>query len=352
MKTGTAYFGNRILRHAKADMEQLVEQNFTYVVHTYNENDHIFYRKGMQEIVAATHDVGLDVWVDPWGVGRVFGGESFSNFVHCHLDDLQILSDGKPAGAACPMNPNFRKFMHEWIDAAVELGADGLFWDEPHFYLPSWMGGRPNTWGCRCKTCKRLFKEKFGSEMPKELTPEVQRYREDAILDFLTDVIKTTKSKGVKNMLCLLPHEEGEDGAVSQWEQFASIEGLDVFGTDPYFEFFGKPISMVEIFSERVMRACQNHNLEPQLWFQGFKLPKGTEKMQARAIDIAVDFGIRNLAVWGFEACDHITWIRGDNSKAAWKVFVDKFGALRRKFADEADTVPLPQKQGHRKPSK
>ena len=160
MKLGASYFGNRIVRYVAQDMKNMVDHHCNYVIHTFSENDFHFYRGTMKEIVKVSHDAGLGVYIDPWGVGKVFGGEAFSDFVMNNPQALQVLSDGKPVGVACLNHPDFRAFMKDWIDAAVETGADCLFWDEPHFYLPSWMGGRQNTWGCLCAVCQQKFKTK------------------------------------------------------------------------------------------------------------------------------------------------------------------------------------------------
>ena len=42
---------------------------------------------------------------------------------------------GRMLPAACPNQPAFRDFMRGWIDQAVDLGPDMLFWDEPHLVL-------------------------------------------------------------------------------------------------------------------------------------------------------------------------------------------------------------------------
>ena len=328
LKIGTSYFGNRIPRHVAEDMKQLRREGFNLVCHTFNENDHLFYRRTMKEIVHISKDLGFEVHMDPWGVGKVFGGESFSNFVATNMHALQILSDDKPAGNACPMHPDFRAFMIDWIDAALECGADVLFWDEPHFSLSSWLGGRPGQWGCRCPVCQEHFRERFGHDMPYERTPEVVAYLEWAIRDFLGFVIKATADRGADNNLCLLPHEEGEEGATAGWDEFAALEGLTVFGTDPYFQLFKKDMNYLEKFSKKALDSAEAHNRECQIWFQGFKIPDGQEERQAEAIQRCYDLGVRNFAVWGFEACAHISWIRPDNPEKLWKLFVDTFKGL------------------------
>jgi len=329
-KIGTSYFGNRIKRHLKTDLERLKKDGFNLLLHTFNENDQIFYKQNMKEMVQMTKDEGFEVYVDPWGVGRIFGGESFSYFVHRNLDALQILSDEKPVGAACPMHPAFRQFITEWIEDALELGADKIFWDEPHFSLPNWLSGRTGQWGCRCDVCKGHFHDLFGHDMPLEKTEEVQKYLEWGIRDFLKFCFDETKKRDGNNALCLLPHDPGEDGSVGDWEDFAKMDGLSVFGTDPYFEFADKGMEHVEEYVKKTVDLCEKHNLEAQIWFQGFKIKAGREHLQAEAIDVTNNLGVRNLAVWGVDACEHISWIRPDNPELLWKTFVDKFKEIQK----------------------
>lgn len=329
MKFGVSYFGNRIHRHVEADMKRLASEGFNLVCHTFSENDYLFYRETMKDLVQISKDHGMETYVDPWGVGKVFGGEAFSNFVATNLDCLQILSDDKPAGMACPMNPRFREFIVEWIEAALETGADMIFWDEPHFSISSWIGGRKGQWGCRCPICQEKFYERFGYGMPKERTEDVSAYLEWGIFDFLSFAIGETKKRGGKNALCLLPHDPGEEASTTIWDKFAQIEGLDVFGTDPYFELQKKDISHVRDYCKVVMDACASRNLEPQIWFQAFKIARGREPLQAEAVQIAYDAGVRNLCIWGIDACHHISWIRPDDAETVWKTFVDKFAELR-----------------------
>lgn len=329
MKTGTSYFAVRIPRHVAADMDLLVRDGFSYVCHTFSENDMTFYHPTMKEILRITRDKGLEIYLDPWGVGKVFGGEAFSSFVGSNLDALQVLSDGKPAGLACPMHPKFRVFMKQWIESAAELQPDVLFWDEPHFSVGTWVGDREGQWGCRCDICKAHFHERFGFDMPNERTPEVHAYLEWAIHDFLSYVIAEGAACGLRNALCLLPHESGTHGAVDNWNSFAAIKGLNIIGTDPYFELFGTGLEQVEQYSRRVRQAADENGIESEVWFQGFKIASGREPLQTQAVDIAAAAGISRLAVWGFEACDHLGWVRPDNPPLLWKTFVDKFAELQ-----------------------
>ncbi|MCD6386678.1 hypothetical protein J7M23_13005, partial [Candidatus Sumerlaeota bacterium] len=315
------YFGNRIQRYVQQDMHSLREMGATYVLHTFSENDFHFFRGTMKEIVKISHDEGLAVYIDPWGVGKVFGGEAFTEFALRNPHVQQIVNDGKPAPMACPNQPEFRQFMKDWIDAAVETGADVLFWDEPHFYLSDWMGGRPGTWGCYCPACQELFRQRFNRDIPKENNEELERFRQDSLRDFLEEMIVYTHTLGRKNAICVLPQKEKLPDK-SLWESFASISGLNIFGTDPYWYFAEKdPQDFVSNYSRLVMEICQKHKkLQAQIWIQAFKLPAGREDEIEIAFDAAVNAGIRNIAVWAFEACACMSYIRAERPEVAWDV--------------------------------
>ena len=174
MSIGVSYFGNRILRHVAADMESLADAGFAGVLHTFTENDLAYYRESMGRIVAASHDAGLEVQIAPWGVAQLFGGEAESRFTAFNPDAGQVLADGRATPAGCPNNPAVRSFVRAWADAAIDTGADHVFWDEPHWVHPEHFGLDPARWGCRCRHCQARWAERNGGQaMPAGLTPEV-----------------------------------------------------------------------------------------------------------------------------------------------------------------------------------
>ncbi len=329
MKLGCSYFGNRILKHVEQDMRELVDMGCTYVVHVYNENDMMFYPDTIRQIVDISHQVGLEVHIDPWGVGKVFGGESFSNFVMQNVDAMQMVSDDKPTGSACPNHPKFRAFMREWVDAAVKTGADVLFWDEPHFYLPGWMGGRPDTWGCRCVECGKRFEAKFGRALPMEEDADVRAFKEDSIVEFLSELIAYGHEQGKRNSLCVLPLRD-ESHSTANWNRLAGIPHLDIFGTDPYWFAFKKDMrEFVGSACDLIKEVCAEHGREHQMWLQGYKTPAGREQEMVEAVDLMVEKGMRDIAVWGFQSCGFMSWIRPDNPELAWSKVKEAFARAR-----------------------
>ena len=99
METGVSYFSGRDLRHARADLADMVAHRCTYVVHCLTETDLVYNIQGMAEIVRASRDLGLEPWADPWGVCGIFSGESFSRFLVDHPESWQLRSDGRAVPA-------------------------------------------------------------------------------------------------------------------------------------------------------------------------------------------------------------------------------------------------------------
>ena len=67
----------------------------------------------------------------------MFGGEAESRFTAFNPDAGQVLDDGQATPAGCPNNPAVRSFVRAWADAAIDTGADHVFWDEPHWVHPA-----------------------------------------------------------------------------------------------------------------------------------------------------------------------------------------------------------------------
>ena len=200
-RAGVSYFGVRIPRHVRRDLEDIAARGYTAVLHTFSENDLAYYRGTMAEVVAASHELGLEVQMCPWGVGRTFGGEAESRWVTFHPDACQVLDDGRRVATGCLNNPTYRAFCKEWADAALEAGTDYVFWDEPHWTVPEHVGAESERWACTCQVCTELS----GVDLAAGLTPEVQAFREESVVDFLGEMSAHVASQGGKNTICLLP---------------------------------------------------------------------------------------------------------------------------------------------------
>ena len=313
---GCSYFGVRIVRHVRRDMADLAARGFTGVLHTLSENDLAYYRGTFADMVAASHDAGLTVQVSPWGLGRTFGGEAESRWVAFHPEECQVMDDGRRVAAACLNSPAYRAFCKEWADVALDAGVDSVFWDEPAWVVPIHVGVHDAArWTCRCDHCR----ERFGSEIPRELTAEVRAFREASVVEFLREVVAHVAARGGRNTICLLPATEGAHG-ISDWNAVASLPGLTTFATDPYWKHWGEPAGpFVRRFARLLAETCTRHGVGAQLWLPSFGLTRDEIPELEAAIAGAREEGIDDLWTWGYEACGHMTSLATPDAPLVWE---------------------------------
>jgi N-acetylmuramic acid 6-phosphate etherase len=316
---GCSYFGARIPRHVARDLEDLARRGFTGVLHTFSENDFAYYRETMGQIVDISHELGLEVQMNPWGVGRTFGGEAESRFVTMRPEACQVLDDGRRVAAGCLNNPVYRSYCKEWADAALEAGADLVFWDEPHWVVPAHVGiDDPTRWSCHCDVCR----ERFGGPLPALLTSEALAFREASLVDFLREMVAHVRALGGRNTICVLPAVEGAHG-IRDWDAVAALPGVDVFGTDPYWQVFGEPArEFVGRFAALAVQAAGRAGVEPELWVPAFRLTRDDIPDLEAAVEAARGAGIERLWVWGYEACAHMSSLATPDSSAVWEAAV------------------------------
>ncbi|OIO80572.1 MAG: hypothetical protein COW11_06410 [Candidatus Omnitrophica bacterium CG12_big_fil_rev_8_21_14_0_65_43_15] len=321
MKLGVSYFGSRMPDDVADDMKAIRDNRCNFVVHTFSEEDMEFYPGTMEKIVKASKKEGLEVWIDPWAVGQTWGGESYSNFIAKNVDAMQKNAEGGLLPAACLNNPKYRKFMTEWTDAAIKIGADNIFWDEPHFYLYPEAEGCKG-WACRCDICCDLFKKRFSKDMPVVMDDNVRLFKEDCLVDFLKflcDYAKT-KKKDIVNSMCYLPFEN--TSTFTDWSKVAKIASLDIIGTDPYWrkgQTEQEIVKRVGGQAERIAKLAKEYNKEGQIWILNFNIAKGREKDIELAIETTHKAGIRNIAAWSYYGTYQMSNLSSDDPKAVWQ---------------------------------
>jgi N-acetylmuramic acid 6-phosphate etherase len=314
-RAGVSYFGVRIPRHVRRDLQDIAARGYTAVLHTYSENDLAYYRGTMAEIVATSHELGLEVQMCPWGLGRTFGGEAESRWVTFHPEACQVLDDGRRVATGCLNNPLYRAFCKEWADAALEAGTDYVFWDEPHWTVPEHVGAEEERWACCCEVCR----EKSGLDLSSGLTPDVLAFREDSTVDFLREMVAHVSAQGGKNTICLLPLTEGPHG-VSDWDGVASLPGLDVLATDPYWKNFDEEAgSFVGRFARLLAETASRHGVDAQMWLPSFGLTRDDIPDLEAAVEATRAAGIDDVWTWGYEACGHMTALATPDAPLVWE---------------------------------
>ncbi|MEO6197459.1 MAG: hypothetical protein ABIP58_05040 [Dehalococcoidia bacterium] len=364
MKTGVSYFSSRDLRHVRQDLQEMADIGCSYVVHCYTETDLAHYRETMSAIAAATHERGMEVWFDPWGLAGIFSGETLSAFPSAHPEAWQVLSDGRRVGHACPNHPATRAFLHQWIDAAAAAGGDVLFWDEPHFYAGLFVQDFAPAWACHCETCLVLFRDQFGGDLPHDFTPQIKQFREDVLIDLLTELCRYGHEKGMRNALCPVPTDLEAHGfavpaerlrslvqssasgapdsavdallhiGIGDFARCAAIPDLDIFGTDPYWYLFGvDPEEFMRTYGRAAAEACREHGRELQLWLQAFRVPAGREEELRTGVRVAEEVGASYLAAWSFRATESMSRIACKDGERVWSIIGEEFQRLRLRAA-------------------
>ena len=370
METGVSYFSSRDLRHVRTDLTDMLAHHCTYVVHCLTETDLAYTIQGMGEIARLTRDAGLDVWFDPWGVTGIFSGESFSRFLLEHPESWQVRSDGRSVPAACPNDPEARRFLRSWVSRAAELGGSVVSWGEPHFWTD--FSGLEDAWACLCALCRDSFRDRFHMTMPLVFTEEVRRFREESLRSLLTDLCRSAHRAGMRNALCLLPSDLRQAGFVEaerrmldalnrrrrpheappldtlpvslryfglqDWSAAAAIPGLDIFGCNPYwYAFHADPESFVQAYTERALRAARQaseaagRRLSTQVWVQAFAVPAGRESELWTGIRAAARMGVTHVAAWSYGGNASMTYNRPERPEIVWQVIGEAFAAVARR---------------------
>lgn len=331
MKLGVSYYGNRIPWRVKEDLKAIREAGCTYVVHTMSEEDFEFYQGALAEIVEESHRLGLEVWLDPWGVGQAFGGETYSNLIAKDLTLRQMNSRGESLPIACLNQKGFRDYLLQWIDAAAKLKADLLFWDEPHFmiYPEPDSTHEAKLWACCCPACQERFSQSRGTPMPKQMTAEVRAFKEEIIVELTSFLCEATSKKGLRSAVCVLPFENSS--TVNDWAKIAAIPSLAVFGTDPYWRPHEANVAgYVGRFAKRIKGLADQHRKEAMLWILNFNIPKGEEGKIRQALEAGYQEGIRNFAAWSYFGASYIS-IKAEDPAAVWKMLSGCYHELRRR---------------------
>jgi hypothetical protein len=337
---GVSYFSTRILPYVLEDLKEIKRNKCTFVLHTFDEVDLFYNKENMRRITDMSHRLGLKVYYSPWAMGGVFGGECFSRFVMMNPDALQVLSTGEVVGNACLRHPKFRDYVRSWIEACDYAGGDVLFWDEPHLWIAEWNERvtKKDEFACRCRVCQADFRKAYGRPYPKVWTRQVEEFRDATLVDFLSFATSTTKKVNprLKNAVCLLPNDDRWPNPM--WENLARLPGVEILATDPYWKQrpydTGARVPLegfVDKFAGRIADIARRHRKEAQGWIQLYGLARQDEPSVTRALRMWEAAGVKNIASWGYMACESYSLLASERTRVCWKLMGDYYRKLARK---------------------
>ena len=316
MKLGVTYLGNRFVRHyAERDLPEIVEAGCDYVVHTFSEYDLAFHSGEISALVDATHAAGLEAWVDCWGLGGLFAGEAFSDFLLRHPASWQVRPDGERVTVACPNAPAFRELLQTWIEAAARANADAVFFDDPL---------APAEVTCICDSCQEALAVLSEADEPGGAgLADGRTVLQLGLIGLMEDACGSARELGLRTAVGVLPGS-------SFPEQVTAARPADVVAVSPLWRAHGQPVSpYVHGACAAVAAACRDSGQEPMAWLQAFSIPAGREDEIAQAAEAMVAAGIANVSTWCYRAGEQMTAIRSEQAQVAWETVVAAYRRLK-----------------------
>lgn len=333
--TGVAYHGNRMPSHAAEDMLQIARADMDIVVHMLSHIDWVRHKTRMKDIFHITKEMGLDVWVDNWGLAGSPGDTSY--FLAYHPEAHCVFSNGEVHPTqVCINHPSFRKFTKDWLNAVVEIGGETVFWDEPT--VPTKRlgeGQETRVYCCHCEVCKKLFLERYGRPMPTEPDEDFLAFRTDSIVDYFRDVCGYSASLGLKNAICIMPGPH-HGITMEAMDRICKLPGMDNIGYDPYWFGSSKISSPYEyVYNEtrKLITLSEEYKKDHNLWIQAYGAPRGREEEIIEACEAAYDAGARTLLAWGYRGSESNNYASA-NPERSWLATVEGMRRVRERERD------------------
>lgn len=333
LKLGAAYHGNRMPHHAYEDMRDMMNNGMDIVVHMLSHTDWDRHLNKMKEIITISDEVGLETWVDNWGLGGPPGDKS--HFLSYHPEAHQFYSDGTMDPVrVCLNSEDYRKWVCEWIDAVEYAGGKTIFWDEPHIPMRS---GVPDVYSCACPHCRELFTARFGYEMPEKINDDARRFRLDSIREYFEYITSYSASKGIRNVVCVML---GADNGISlkTLDSICGVKTLDNIGSDPYWLHIPQDeLTSVYDFvyrnTKENLKVSEHFGKDHNIWIQTYNTPRGREEEIVEAAEAAYDAGARTILAWGYYGSESNDYA-AKNPEKTWRITCDAFHRIREMERD------------------
>ncbi len=332
LKLGVAYHGNRLLSSVENDMKDILEHNFNLVVHMMSHNDWKRSSNIMKDIFSITTGLGLDLWVDNWGLNGTPG--ETSHFLCYYPDAHQYFSNGeiRPINV-CYNHEKFIEWTKEWIDKVYDCQGRKIFWDEPALPIKN------DAFTCACPRCKKLFAERFNREMPVKPDKDCIEFQEWTIQNYFKIVTEYAASKGMENIVCVMP---GKNLGISldNIGVLGRLDTMDNIGTDPYWVSRSNPRTGKDVYNlvynstRKCLDVCERYGKDHNIWIQGYGIPAGTEEDMVYAADAAYDAGARTILYWGYHGSEGNDY-RAKQPDLAWKTMGDAMARLLERDRNE-----------------
>ncbi|MCP3968061.1 MAG: hypothetical protein GY750_01940 [Lentisphaerae bacterium] len=336
-ETGVSYYGISYAEHARKDFAEMVAHNCTAVLIALTEFDIFFWKPQIPKIVDEAKKAGLKVYLNTWGIGKFFGGEAPSIFLQeCSIEDRQFTAlTEEPLAAASPSSPAFREYVWGIIDElARTCNADGFFWDEPHYAMPVYPVGYQSTtdFTCRSKITQRVFKDKYGYEMPKVLTEQVRKFRHNQANELLIECSRIAKSRnpGLEITQCSLPADNNyymsQQRGFDDWDKIASRGDIDIFSTSIITDYTA-PIEVHRKIAEQTVKLAKKYGKKSQRWVMSyFDSPSNLDFIKD-VVKAYSEEGVESIFSWTYRAGQG-TFLSAPEPEKVWDALGQAYGEV------------------------
>lgn len=326
-QTAISYYGISYLEHAERDFQEMIEHGCTTVILAITEFDMDFWFPNIPKIVARAKEMGLRVLLDPWGIGKFFGGEQVSLFLQNNIENRQVSAlTGEKLPFACFNTASFRDYFRGiCMKLARATNADGFFWDEPHYALPksyaSITGGVADDWSCRCEVCKRRFHDYYGYEMPRIMNDDVKQFRWREALVILEETSQALKAFRPELEITCCVHATlntyyvTEHRGYDNWDMVAASPWFDVFSTT--IISWDLPEAFFESITRRTVEVARRYGKISERWLMGYyKQPADFERID-QVVDLYQELGVDRLGTWTYRG-GHGTTLAAPDALELW----------------------------------
>ena len=308
--TSISYYGMNYVEHAKVDFEEMVAHGCDTVILALTEFDMDFWAPNIPAIVKTAHECGLRVLLDTWGIGKYYGGENVSLFLQNNIHHRQVSAyTGEVLNAACFNTNSFRDYFKRLhIKLAETAGADGFFFDEPHYAYPksyaSITGGAGDDWACRCPECMKKFEEYYGYEMPKFMNDDVKQFRWREAMVIVEETCKAIKevNPALETTVCvhatLNSYYVTELRGYDDWDRVCRCPYIDVFSTT--IINWSLPESFFRDVTKRTVDVAHKYGKECERWLMGYNACPADYAQIDKVVDMYRDMGVDRLGTWTY----------------------------------------------------
>ncbi len=336
-ETGVSYYGLSYPEHAEKDFREMIDHNCNAVILALSEFDIDFWFPNIVEIAKRAKGLGLKVYLNTWGIGKWFGGEPPSLFLTNNAGNRQVSAfTDEVLPAACFNTRSFREYFFRLCEKlAREVPCDGFFWDEPHYALPksyaSITGGVGDDWACRCSICQRDFADRFGYDMPRQLTPDVIVFRQDSALSILIEASRRIKSINPDAKIVCCVHATinnyyvQEKRGYDDWDKVCRTGEFDVFSTT--ILNYSLPRSYFREITQRTVDAASKFGKTSQRWIMNYhNQPEDIAEIKEIA-HLYASMGVDSLFGWTYRGGSG-TVLAAPSALEMWDMLGEAYGEV------------------------